>query len=118
MAAETDQDGAPIIKGVAGKISTLQRRFDYLQEQLEFTDGPQAGFMRSELAALRYGIRALRYHRAILEDMDTPIEALADVMRTMEDVPLAHPHGAAEIALRDAADASIERARDVLKEWT
>lgn len=105
LAAETDQDGAPIIKGVAGKISTLQRRFDYLQEQLEFTTGPQTGFMRSELAALRYGIRALRYHRAMLEDLDTPIEVLADLVSALEyaGMPMSQ---------------AVVRAKQVLKEWT
>ncbi len=116
--AETDQDGAPIIKGVAGKISTLKRRFDYLDEQLEFTDGNQAGFMRSELAALRYGIRALRYHRAILEDMDTPLEVLQQLVDAVGDYPVSAPRTGHESALHAKATAAFDQARQVLKEWT
>ena len=85
MAADdTDDQGAPLIVRTQRKIDTLERRLEYLEEQIETTYGSPASFMRAEISALRSAILVLRHHRALVEGLEMPIDALADVMTALE----------------------------------
>ncbi len=101
----TDDQGAPLIVRTQRKIDTLERRLDYLEEQLETTYGPQGSFMRAEISALRSAILVLRHHRALVENLETPIDALADVMSALEESGL------------PLVSKPFVRAREVLEDW-
>lgn len=83
---ETDQQGAPVITRVGAKISALERRAEYLEQQIaETTGASRLGFQKAELSAIEAAIRALRYHRATVEGLDGPLELLADLATAIEE---------------------------------
>lgn len=107
----TDEQGVPVIVRTQRKIDTLKRRCSYLEEQLETTTGPQAAFMRSEVSALKSAVVVLRYHRAtVVEDLETPIDALAELVREAEIV-------VAQDELCAAFEMTVAKAKGVLEEW-
>lgn len=104
---ETDDAGAPVIKRVSAKIGALERRAEHLEEQLSAWTRSRGGkhFAEGELKAIKAGIAALRYHRADIEGMDTPILALQQLVDAAGD----------EAACADWPE--VKRARAVLLEW-
>lgn len=85
-----DANGAPIIPGFTGKLLTLMRRREHLDEQLSRpiteTDPERRrkaegrrGFIVRERDALSEAIRAMQYHRAVLSGLDEPLAVLRAV---------------------------------------
>jgi hypothetical protein len=104
---ETDQHGAPIFENTAAKIRTLRRRMELLKTQLEGWRPGYRGedFARAEVAALRAGIAALKYHRAEVQGLDTVVTVLEQLVEAVGE----------EAAWASAPE--LERARKVLAEW-
>lgn len=109
---ETDAAGAPIIEGLSAKIGVLERRKEFLDEQIEdraVSRGAE-GFAKSERKALKAGILALKYHRADIEGLDQPILVLQELVDAYKK---GGPDGE---GFRDFRVA-LERARKLLAEW-
>ncbi len=113
---QTDDAGAPVIPRVSGKIAALERRADYLEGQLEGGRGSETGqnFAKAEVSAVRAGILALRYHRAEVEGMDTPILALQELVDALGKQAL---ESESRPLPTQAVVAAFRRSEVVLEEW-
>ena len=105
-----DEAGAPVIERVSSKIAALERRAEYLEDQLaEWRGSPGGkGFARAELSALRAGIAALRYHLAEVEGLDQPLLALQGLL---DAVPESIRYSESGLA------GACRRAKELLEEW-
>lgn len=105
--AETDSNGAPVIRGLSRKIRCLERRKDALDTRIQAGTGSNKSldYDRAESDSIVAALDALRYHWAIVQRMDTPLTALGALVETVEkgDKP-----GIAE---------SMARGREVLEEF-
>jgi len=108
----TDDAGAPVVARVSEKVGALERRATYLERQLsEWPEGRRGqDFVRGELAAVRAGIAALRYHRAEVEGLDAPMLALQELVEAAADAGLVAQDGS-----RWAA--AVKRGERLLEEW-
>ncbi len=114
QATDNDEAGLPVIKKVSARIAALERRAEFLEDQIEDgATGPILNFAKGELKALNAGITALRYHRAEVEGLDQPILALEELMQAAE-ATLGGIPGSVE---RDRTLAAIRRSVELLAEW-
>lgn len=71
---------------LSAKLSTLERRADHLQRQLDANAcslGARS-FITAELAALSAAMVALRLHHAEVEGLDTPVNVLRQLILALE----------------------------------
>ena len=89
MKHETDREGRPILRDVRQHIGTLDRRKDYLLEQIGGNGRRPMSetakrFAREEVAALRTAVVGLEYHQGVIGRMDEPIGLLREVVEAYE----------------------------------
>ncbi|HSR53922.1 MAG TPA: hypothetical protein VLV83_24100 [Acidobacteriota bacterium] len=75
-------NGVPVLNRVGRHLSTLERKIEFLQEQLRVRskDEGSYAFVQRELEATRAAIVALTYHRAVVSRLDDPIAKLRDLV--------------------------------------
>lgn len=123
MRTEKTGSGPPVIRNVSARIAALERRAEYLENRLQggqTRSETAANFERAELAGVRAGIRALRWHRSEVEGLDDVVAALEELMTAIDlrskacgETP---SNGGCEAADRRYREA-MARARRVLQEW-
>jgi len=74
----------PVIEQLASKLLSLERRREFLNTQIARGDGSDhaLSFARSESNALGAAIDALKYHRTIVNRMDSPLSMLRELTET------------------------------------
>jgi hypothetical protein len=99
------------IKNVSARIGFLERRIEHLQRRVEERGGSDRaiGFDREEISALSAGLKALRIHRAQIEELDDPVLALEELAEA-----LVAEHGA---TLGQRTRDALHRTRTVLEGW-
>jgi hypothetical protein len=106
-----DERGRPVIEATAKHLVVLERRREYLLEQLQARQGAGAGksreFAKQEVSALTAAIAALRYHRLVIEGLDEPVSVLREMVEAYDG-----PAGN-EVRLRVA----VRRAKSVLDDF-
>lgn len=72
----------PRINGLAGKVMALERRRDFLRDQVERGAGSPGAlqFSRKEIEALDAAVDALKYHRAVVNGLDDPLSLLRELL--------------------------------------
>ena len=105
----------PHIERVSGKLAQLERMAEFRQQRLDRQEYGRDGghFMRAELSALDAACKALRWHRAEVEGLDTPLLALSSIVDALTE----GGDGAIDPVAFPDLRAALARARDVLEEW-
>ena len=71
----------PVIENLATKITTLERRREFLDDQVQRDHGsPKSlSFARAEVSALDSGVDAMRYHAQVMRGLDTHLSVLREL---------------------------------------
>lgn len=77
----------PRISGVAGKLVALERRRDYLANQIAEGRGSEGSlqFARAEMDALESALDVMTYHRSIVDRLDTPLSMIRELVDCLND---------------------------------
>lgn len=111
------------VERASAKIGTLERRLEWLDERIarfgpQAETGPRLNYDRAERDAIAAAIKALRYHRALLEPETDPILALQELLDSTRAILLDMAESGAtpsrDVGLR--AIAACERTAKILDE--
>lgn len=96
----TDENGAPILPKMQAHIVTFERMLRYRKEALsEQVESPGVlGYYAKEATAITAGLAALRYHRASIQGLPLPLDAMRRVVAAYDAGDVAELNAAVEMA--------------------
>lgn len=96
----SDENGAPILPKVQSHIVTFERMQRYRKEALaEQVESPGVlSYYAKEAAAIAAGLAALRYHRAAIQGLPLPLDAMRRMVEAYDAGSVSEMNAAVEVA--------------------
>ncbi len=95
-----DENGAPILPKMQAHIVTFERMLRYRKEALsdQVESAGVLGYYAKEATAIAAGLAALRYHRAAIQGLPLPLDAMRRVVAAYDAGDAAELNAAVEVA--------------------